>query len=234
MNKIIGIIPARSGSKGLKHKNIKLLNGKPLMAYTIEAALNSQCFDKIVVSTDSEDYAKIAIEYGAEVPFLRSELLSNDETEIDDVIIDLLENLKNENEVFDSLMLLQPTSPLRNCDDIIKAIELMKEKDANAVISLCEVEHSPLYTGLVQEDLRIDGFIKKGISTRRQELPVYYRLNGAIYLVKTDYLIKCGDYYQEKCFAYLMAKERSIDIDDELDFLFASFLMKTHFGGEFL
>lgn len=233
MDKIIAIIPARSGSKGLKNKNIKQLNGKPLMAYSIEAALKSQCFDRIVVSTDSEDYAKIAIEYGAEVPFLRPEHLADDETTINNVIIDLLAKFKNINEEFDCLMLLQPTSPLRSSDDIKKAIKLMKEKDANAVISICEVEHSPLYTGQVPEDLCIDGFIKKGISTRRQELPNYYRINGAIYLMKTDYLLKYGDYYKEKCYAYLMAKERSIDIDNEFDFILTACLMENCYKESF-
>ncbi|TYC85953.1 acylneuraminate cytidylyltransferase family protein [Acetobacterium wieringae] len=221
--KKIAIIPARSGSKGLKDKNVKLLNGKPLIAYTIEAAINSHCFDKMVVSTDSEAYAEIAKEYGAEVPFLRSEHLSGDEVATNDVIVDLLIKLKELGEEFDYLMILQPTSPLRTSDDIKKAIELMAEKNANAVVSLCEVDHSPLYTGQVPENLRIDGFIKKNISYRRQELPKYYRLNGAIYLSKVDYFLKYQDLYQEDCFAYIMDKSRSIDIDDEFDFELAEF-----------
>ncbi len=226
MNGIIGIIPARSGSKGVRDKNVKMLNGKPLMAYTIEAALKSQCFDKIVVSTDSEAYAKIAMEYGAEVPFLRPEHLSGDEVATNDVIIDLLTELKKNSEEFDCLMILQPTSPLRTSDDIRKAIELMRVKKANAVVSLCEVDHSPLYTGRVPNDLCIDGFIKKDISFRRQELPKYYRLNGAIYLSKVDYFLKYQDLYRENCYAYLMDKERSIDIDDEIDFVLAEIMTK--------
>lgn len=224
--KKIAIIPARSGSKGLKDKNIKLLNEKPLIVYTIETAINSHCFDKIVVSTDSDAYAKIAEEYGAEVPFLRSEHLSGDEVATNDVIVDLLIKLKELGEEFDYLMILQPTSPLRTSDDIKKAIELMAEKNANAVVSLCEVDHSPLYTGQVPENLRIDGFIKKDISYRRQELPKYYRLNGAIYLSKVDYFLKYQDLYQEDCFAYIMDKARSIDIDDEIDFILTEILMK--------
>lgn len=225
MDKIIAIIPARSGSKGLKDKNIKLLNGKPLMVYSIEAALNSLCFDSIVVSTDSKKYAEIAEQYGAEVPALRAEYLSGDKVATNTVVIDLLAKLKENGEEFDYLMILQPTSPLRTSEDIRKAINLMKEKNANAVVSLCEVEHSPLYTGRVPEDLRIDGFIKKDTGHRRQDLPTYYRLNGAIYLAKVDYFMKYQDLYHDNCFAYLMDKKRSIDIDDKYDFEFAQYLI---------
>lgn len=228
MNKVIGIIPARSGSKGLKNKNIKLLNGKPLIAYTIEAAIKSKVFDKIFVSTDSQVYAEIAKEYGAEAPFLRPAHLSGDEVATNDVVIELLERLKIQGLVFEYFMILQPTSPLRTSEDIKNAIKLMKEKDANAVVSLCEVDHSPLYTGQVPEDLRIDGFIKSDISYRRQQLPKYYRLNGAIYLAKVDYFHEYRNLYQEKCYAYLMEKKRSLDIDDELDFLAAVTILKKH------
>lgn len=222
----LAIIPARRGSKGLKNKNIRLLNGKPLMAYTIEAALDSSCFDRIVVSTDSEVYAKIAEEYGAEVPFLRPEHLSGDEASTNDVVIDLLVKLKKKGNEFDYLMILQPTSPLRTSEDIKKAINLMKEKNANAVVSLCEVDHSPLYTGQVPEDLRIDGFIKPDIGDRRQDLQKYYRLNGAIYLAKVDYFMKYQNLYHKKCYAYLMDKKRSVDVDDEVDFVFADTLSR--------
>lgn len=224
--KNLAIIPARSGSKGLKDKNIKLLNGKPLMAYTIEAAVESQVFDKIVVSTDSPAYAEIAEECGAEVPFLRPEHLAGDEVATSDVIIDLLARQKKDGFVFDCFMLLQPTSPLRTSEDIKKAINLMQEKDANAVIGLCETDHSPLYTGLVPDDLRIDGFIKKDISSRRQELPQYFRINGAIYLAKADYFMEYCDLYRDRCYAYVMDKKRSIDIDDEFDFKMAEFILK--------
>lgn len=226
MSRVVGIIPARSGSKGLKNKNIKMLKGKPLIAYTIEAAIESGIFDKVVVSTDRQVYAEIAKKYGADVPFLRPEHLAGDTVPTNDVIIDLLEKLKDQGEEFDCLMILQPTSPLRSSDDIKRAIDLMKEKNANAVVSLCEVEHSPLYMGQVPDDLRIDAFINKDIGCRRQDLPKYYRLNGAIYLMKTGYFLKFQDYYKENCFAYLMDKERSIDIDDEIDFKMAELMLE--------
>jgi CMP-N,N'-diacetyllegionaminic acid synthase len=224
--KIIGIIPARSGSKGLKDKNIKLLNEKPLIAYTIEAAVKSGVFEKIIVSTDSPKYAEISKNYGAEVPFLRSESLSGDEVATNDVVIDLIKKLKKIGEEFECLMILQPTSPLRSSHDIKNAVKLLIEKEANAIVSLCETEHSPLYTGEVPKDLRIDGFIDKNTSYRRQELPKFYRLNGAIYLSKVDYFINFENLYEEKCYAYLMDKERSVDIDDNLDFLLAETIIK--------
>lgn len=222
----LAIIPARSGSKGLKDKNIKLLNGKPLMAYSIEEAIKSKVFEKIIVSTDSQAYAEIAKEYGAEVPFLRPSHLAEDATATNDVIADLLERLSALGQVFKYFMILQPTSPLRTSDDIINAVKLMNDKNANAVVSLCEVDHSPLYTGKVPEDLRIDGFIKKDISSRRQELPQYFRINGAIYLAKADYFMEYCDLYRDRCYAYVMDKKRSIDIDDEFDFKMAEFILK--------
>lgn len=232
MNRLIGIIPARSGSKGLIDKNIKTLIGKPLMAYTIETALKSEVFDKLIVSTDSQEYAEIARFYGAEVPFLRPKDLSGDEATTNDVIVDVIERLKECGEKFDSLMILQPTSPLRKIEDIVSSINLLNEKSANAVISLCEMDHSPLYAGFVPEDLRIDGFIKKKISSRRQDLPKYYHPNGAIYLAKVDYFMEYRDLYQDKCYAYIMDKRRSVDIDDQFDFEFAEFILKNLIKGE--
>lgn len=221
---VLAIIPARSGSKGLKDKNIKKLNGKPLLAYTIEAAIKSNVFNEIIVSTDSEVYANIAREFGAHVPFLRSSALADDNASTNDVITEVL-GWANERR-FKQFMLLQPTSPLRTASDIENALNLFEEKKANAVVSLCEVDHSPLYTGLVPDNLRIDNFLSKDISYRRQDLPKYYRLNGAIYLSEVDYFLRYKNFYEEKCFAYIMDKRRSIDIDDEFDFELASFLLR--------
>lgn len=221
----LAIIPARSGSKGLKDKNIMDLNGKPMLAYTIETALRSGLFDEIIVSTDSQKYADIAIKYGAQVPFLRPEHLSTDTATSADVIIDVLKNMKILNKEYDYFMLLQPTSPLRDEQDIKEAIELLFQKDANAVVSVCETEHSPLYINTLDETLSMDNFISKGIKTRRQDLPKYYRLNGAIYLCNVDYFLKYNHFYNYKSFAYIMDKRKSIDIDDELDFKIAESIL---------
>jgi CMP-N,N'-diacetyllegionaminic acid synthase len=222
---VLAIVPARSGSKGLKDKNIKRMNGKPLLAYTIEEAIKSNAFKEIIVSTDSEAYADIAREFGAHVPFLRSDALADDSASTNDVITEVLGWVET-GEV-KQFMLLQPTSPLRTANDIISALNLFAEKKANAVVSLCEVDHSPLYTGFVPDNLCIDRFLNKDISYRRQDLPKYYRLNGAIYLADIDYFLRYKNFYEEKCFAYIMDKRRSVDIDDEFDFQLASFLLRS-------
>ena len=143
--KRIAVIPARSGSKGLKDKNIKELNGKPLIAYSIECANNSGMFDKVFVSTDSQKYADIAIRYGADASFLRSEENSGDTAGSWDVVREVVERLKEQGEEYDEIMLLQATSPLRNSDDIVNAINLLHERKGNAVVSLTECDHSPIW-----------------------------------------------------------------------------------------
>ena len=222
----IAIIPARSGSKGLKDKNIKEICGKPLMAYSIEAAIASKKFDKVFVSTDSGEYARIAEEYGADASFLRTEANSNDTAGSWDVVREVISHFEEKREVFDNIMLLQPTSPLRTEQDIANAFRLMEEKKANAVLSVTEVEHSPLWSNTLGEDLCMDQFIdEKYLGMPRQMLPVYYRLNGAIYLIKREEL-DVQQMFRNKCFAYIMPNDRSIDIDSALDFRMAEFIFK--------
>ncbi|MBE6087265.1 MAG: acylneuraminate cytidylyltransferase family protein [Clostridium beijerinckii] len=228
MNKSLAIIPARSGSKGLENKNIKLLNNKPLISYTIEAALKSSVFSDVLVSTDSEEYKRIAEIYGAWVPFLRSKELAEDTTSTNDVIENILITLEKMGEKYDNFMILQPTSPLRDENDIKAAIDLFGEKDANSVVSMCECEHPPIFTTQLSNEKHLDGFLSNLKYTRRQELNRYYRLNGAIYLAKVDYFKKYKDFYREKSYAYIMDKYKSVDIDDINDFIYAEFLMKTH------
>lgn len=220
--KNIAIIPARSGSKGLVDKNIKLLAGKPLIAYSIETALESGKFDTVMVSTDSERYAQIAREYGAEVPFLRSENTSSDTASSWDAVAEVLEEYHSDGRDFDTFMLLQPTSPLRTSANICSAYEEFEIKEAKSIISLCEVDHSPLQCNTLPETLSLEGFIRndsKGM--RRQDLPIFYRLNGAIYLSEVGFFLENHDIYRERCFAYIMDKRNSVDIDDEFDFAMA-------------
>lgn len=224
----IAIIPARSGSKGLKDKNIKELNGKPLIAYTIEAAKNSKQFDEIMVSTDSEYYSKIAKEWGAKVPFLRSETLATDTASSWNVVKDVLEKYKILGEDFESVALLQPTSPLRTEYDIIAGYEKMNKEDANAVVSVCKTDHSPLWSNILPENGALNNFLDlELINTPRQKLPVYYRINGALYIVKCDYLMKTENIYENKAYAIVMSKRASIDIDEELDFIVAEAIMRN-------
>lgn len=229
--KNIAIIPARSGSKGLKDKNIKLLNGKPLMWYSIQAAINSGCFDEVMASTDSKRYADIAKQCGASVPFLRSEKEASDTASSWDVVKEVLTNYKKIGHIFDNVMLLQPTSPLRTVDDIIKSFEIMEEKAAHSVIGVCETEHSPLWCNVLPDDNCLDGFIRPEVKavSGRQRLPAYYRINGAIYLTKVSDNIG-NDLYNKNGFAYVMPRERSIDIDTEFDFKMAEILLKNEVG----
>ncbi|WP_146777999.1 acylneuraminate cytidylyltransferase family protein [Methanococcus maripaludis] len=225
MRKILGIIPARSGSKGLKDKNILQLNGKPLIAYTIEAALKSGIFKDVIVSTDSEKYAKISRKYGAKVPFLRDCNLSSDHATSMDVILDVIEKMQKLGKTYDYAMLLQPTSPLRDEKDIINAYKILVEKNANSVVSVSEADHSPLLCNTLPEDLNLDDFLNMKNISRRQDLPKYYRINGAIYVFKIDYLIKYKIFYHDKCYAYVMDKISSVDIDDIVDFKLAEVLL---------
>lgn len=222
----IAIIPARSGSKGLKNKNIKDLCGKPLMAYTIEAAIRLGCFDEIMVSTDSEKYAEIAGKYGANVPFLRSEAAATDTASSEDMIEEVLDGYRRRGRLFDTFCLLQPTSLLRVAGDIFAAYEIYRTKASFAVVSVCEAEHSPLWCGHLPENNELINFIDPDNMKRRQDSGRFYRLNGAIYIVNIEKFKNDRFFYQAGSYAYIMPQEKSVDIDTEIDFRFAEFLME--------
>lgn len=230
--KRLAIIPARSGSKGLPDKNIRLLAGKPLMAYSIEAAGDSGLFDRIYVSTDSEEYKKIGEDYGASVPFLRPEGLATDTASSWDVVKQALVSFEEMGEVYDEIALLQPTSPLRSPEDIRAAHRLMEEKEAKAVIGVCPMDHSPLWSNTLPKDGSMSGFIRpETVRMGRQALPEYYRINGAVYWIKKECLDKIENLYEDRCFAYVMPAERSVDIDTITDFYLAEALLKAGEGG---
>ena len=223
----LAIIPARSGSKGLKDKNIKNLNGKPLLGYSVEAALNSHVFDTVMVSTDSERYAEVARQCGAEVPFLRSEFTSSDSASSWDAVKEVIANYKSMGKVFDVVVLLQPTSPMRTGKDIVEAFEVFKEKNANAVISVCEVDHSPLWCNTLESGNSMINFANTSRPNgNRQMLDTYYRLNGAIYMLRTSVLDNIDKLYADECYAYIMSRKSSVDIDNMDDFKYAEFLMQ--------
>lgn len=226
MKRFLAIIPARSGSKGLKDKNIKNLNGKPLIAHTIEAANQSGVFNDIVVSTDSEEYANISIDHGATVPFLRPAELASDSSNSIDTIIYTINELKKRNLRYDYFVLLQPTSPLRDAKDIKNAINLLFERKALSLVSVCKTEHSPLIMNTLNKSLAMDNFLSNEFNKRRQELPEYYRVNGAIYLSEVKHFLQCKNFYNKGSFAYVMDQKNSIDIDSEIDFELAKILMK--------
>lgn len=223
----IAIITARSGSKGLPDKNIKLLRGKPLMWYSINAAIKSGCFEEVMVSTDSDEYKEIAVECGAHVPFLRSARNSGSTASSWDTVKEVLEGYRGLGEEFDTVALLQPTSPLRTPKHIREGYELLSAKEANAIIGVAETEHSPLWENILPSDFNMAGFIKPEILNQpRQKLPVYYRINGALYIVRVGVLHEIERLYDNKCFAYVMSKMDSVDIDTDLDFRLAEVLME--------
>ena len=221
---IVTVIPARGGSKGILRKNIVDICGKPMIYYTIQAAIDSTQIDRIIVSTDDPEIAKISEEFKAEV-FLRPKDLAEDNTSMVDVILNVIAKLEVDNTLPDMIMLLQPTSPLRKTIDIDNAIALFLEKSPDMVISVSEYEHSPFW-GLQIRDTYLEPLFKdeNEIPNRQQLEPIYYP-NGAIFLFNPHMMLKKRTFYPEKSIPYIMPKERSIDIDDSIDLEFVKCLM---------
>lgn len=224
--KHLAVIPARSGSKGLKDKNIRELAGAPLLAYSVRAAQESGLFDRILLSTDSASYAAIGERCGASVPFLRSAQNASDQAGSWDAVREAVAGLERRGERYDTVTLLQPTSPLRTARHIREAFRLFEEKKARSVVSVCEAEHSPLWCGLLPESLSMDAFGAENRSgVPRQQLPVYYRINGAIYILEMPELYRTPMFASGR-YAYIMERRDSVDIDDEVDFLLAEALLR--------
>jgi len=220
----LAIIPARGGSKRLPKKNILNLTGKPLISWSIEAALKSKYIDKIIVSSDDDEILQIANKYNDVETIVRPKELATDTATTIDVLIHTIKQQQK----YDYVVLLQPTSPLRNEKHINEAIELLEKKNADAVISVCEIEHSPLWSNTLPNDLNMQNFLKDDLkNTRSQDLEIYYRLNGAIYICKIEKLLKENTLFlKENTFAYIMDQENSIDIDKKIDFKLAEILLK--------
>lgn len=227
----IAIIPARGGSKRLPRKNVLNLGGKPLIAWSIEAVLSCQIVDEVMVTTDDEEIATVATKFGANVPFLRPAVLASDTATSFDAIKHAVDFYKHElGREFDFVVLLQPTSPLRNAENIVEAIELLVKKNADAVISVCEVDHSPLWANTLPSDLSLDKFLRDEVkNARSQDLPKYYRLNGAIYICSTERLLEEKSFFiSSNNFAYVMNKEKSVDVDDLFDFKMAKCILSEY------
>ena len=217
-NKYLAIIPARGGSKRLPRKNVLDLCGKPLISWSIEAALKSKYISKVVVSSDDEEILNISSNFGVDI-IKRPYELANDTATTFDAIKHTINNL----EKYDYIVLLQPTSPLRNENQIDEAIELLEEKKADAIVSVCEMDHSPLWSNTLPKDGNMNNFLRDEVLNKRsQDLEKYYSLNGAIYICKTDKLLENKSFFlKDNIFAYIMDRKSSIDIDEEIDFLFA-------------
>jgi CMP-N,N'-diacetyllegionaminic acid synthase len=229
--KILTVIPARGNSKGISRKNIKLLAGKPLIAWTIETALALQAICRVIVSTDDVEIAQIARQWGADVPFLRPNILSSDSAKSVGVIIHALDWLmKKDNYLPDFVLLLQPTSPLRTAFDIKGAIKLQKGKNADAVVSVYEVSHPFSWVREIDRDRKFLPKPDVGSVSRRQDARKLYQLNGALYLIKTSVLKKELTFTPEKTYAYIMPNERSLDIDTPWDFYLADLILRDKNG----
>lgn len=227
---ILAVIIARGGSKGIPKKNIKKLGGRTLISYTIDAALNARTLDKVIVSTDDRRIAKIAQDLGAEVPFMRPKYLAQDDTPAVPVVqhaVKIIEKLDSRR--VNIVVLLQPTSPLRIANDIDKGVSKMLNTEADSVVGVCKLEYlcHPYLVKRLKGD-RIYPYLKsKRTYDRRQAAPNLYRLNGALYVVKRDTLMKKGTFFGKDLRALIMDPIRSIDIDTKLDFKLAEFILKN-------
>lgn len=229
-DKLLVLIPARGGSKGIPQKNIRPLADKPLIAYTIDAAQQSACIERIIVTTDDSQIAGIARQWGAECPFLRPPHLAQDDTPGIAPVIHAIKWLEEHQSYRpDYVVLLQPTSPLRESQDITAAYQLALKNNADAVVSVSAAENHPYWTKTLNQDGRLKNFLDTDEQYQcRQDLPAVYALNGAIYIVRRDVLLAEETFLPEKTYGYVMQPERSLDIDTQWDFHLAELIMKSH------
>ena len=224
--RVLALIPARGGSKGLPHKNVAPLGGQPLIAWTIAAARDAAPVDDVVVTTDDDEIARVASAAGARVPFRRPAALAADGSHMAEVVEHALAALAQDGETYDWLLLLQPTSPLRTAAHVDEAFARLTASKGRAVVSVCEAEHSPRWTAELPPDGSMAAF-GDAVATRanRQELGTFYRLNGAIYLADVDYWRAQAGFLGPATYAYVMAQEDSVDVDRRLDLDLAALLL---------
>jgi CMP-N,N'-diacetyllegionaminic acid synthase len=229
---VLALIPARGGSKGLPGKNIKVINGKPLVAWSIECALKSKYIDKVIVSTDSNKIASISKKFKAEVPFLRPKELSTDKASSMDVIFHCVDWLEQKKKIYDLIVLLEPTSPLRDAEDIDKAIELLlKEKKAESIVGVCKVESAhPDFLVKLEKDFLRPYKENKFKTTRRQDISDLYFFEGSLYISYIKSLKKHKTFYHKNTLSYVVPKWKSFELDDIIDFYIIEALLKAKKG----
>ena len=225
---VVGVITARGGSKSVPRKNVATVGGKPLIAWTIETALQSRSLSRVIVSTDDEEIAQVSQQRGAEVPFMRPAELAQDDSPHIPVVVHAVEWLESHEDVrCDYVLLLQPTSPLRSTEDIDNAIRLALEKAADSVVSVCQASSHPYLAKRITADGRLEDFGSKPEGYLPQQvLPPAYVVNGVMYLVRRDVLIEEHTFYTERTYAYVMPPERSLDIDTPWDMYLAELILK--------
>lgn len=220
--KVLALIPARGGSKGVPRKNVRMLGGKPLIAWTIEAAIQSKYIDRVMLSSEDEEIIEVAKKWGCDVPFVRPKELAQDDTPSMEVILHAIEQVKG----YDYIVLLQPTSPFRTTEDIDKCIEKCVENNQESCVSIVEVSQNPYWMYNRMDNGKIVPLLKNEKDVyRRQDLPKVFILNGAIYISKIDWLQKTKNLLDNNTIGYEMNLENSLDIDVPLDFRFAEFMM---------
>jgi len=224
---ILAIIPARSGSKGIKNKNIRNFCGKPLIGYVINQALQIKKINRVIVSTDDYKIATVAKKYGAEIPFLRPKELALDNSKVVDAILHLLKELKNkENYQPDVIILLQTTSPMRTINDINKALLLFTKSKADSLVSVCQTENLLLAKNSRNELKILNTLFLK--SSNRQELQHVYKLDGSmIYIVKTDKFLQSKTFFTGKLVGYEIPRWQAVDLDESQDYVVAEILYKN-------
>lgn len=224
---ILAIIPARGGSKAVPRKNIRLVGNKPLIAWTIEEAKKSKYIDRLILSSEDKEIIQVAKDWGCEVPFIRPAHLSEDSTPGMEPVLHALSALPD----YDFVILLQPTSPLRRAEDMDGCIEECVRKKAKTCVSLVKVDKSPYWMYSVFPDGHMQPVMPPvSEKMQRQDLPVTYTINGAVYVAECKWLLKIKTFIGLETIAYLMPKERSLDIDDEIDMrLFKAWITeRTH------
>lgn len=218
--KVLGLIPARGGSKGVPRKNIRILNGKPLLAYTAEAALSAERLARVVLSTDDEEFADIGRNLGLDVPFIRPAELAEDTTPTLPVVQHALMTLERSGDRYDAVCLLQPTNPLRRPEDIDACVEILAASDADSVVSVLQVPHeyNPEWVYWMDESGHLE-LAAGGVEpvTRRQDLPAAYHRDGSIYLTRRDTVIDGSSLYGSNVIGYRVDPLFSVNIDGEQD-----------------
>ena len=223
--KVLALIPARGGSRRLPGKNLLKLCGEPITVWSIKAAQQSKYVDRIVVSTDSDEIAEVARAAGADVPFMRPNYLASDTASSLGVVKHALNELNQKGQCYEFIVLLQPTSPLRTSKHIDESFELLQSKDADAIVGVTELDHPIELTNRLPDDLSMKGFFTTDSHLRSQDFPKRYRVNGAIYLVRVESLIKENTIFlSDRIYAYKMDREVSVDIDTPYDLRLADAL----------
>lgn len=226
---ILAIITARGGSKGLPGKNIRLLAGKPLIGWTVEAARRSKYIDRVIVSSEALEILDMARQFGADTPFVRPRELAGDLSKQEDAVLHAMDWMEKNDKRYDYMMLLTPTTPLRDTAEIDRVTEYMvSHPSAKSVMTVVECEHHPLFANILPHDHSMSNFVPADLRLKnRQELPKYYRLSASVCLIEWEYFKKHGSFHTPLTFAFITTQRNGLDIDGLADFMLADIYIKN-------